>query len=79
MFPLLASIAYMGPFGATDPAKTTPLATETGAWQVSLLGFPVDHRISPELASKATQAPVVVVWLEGASLKLTRLLLAMLV
>ena len=64
---------------ATDPAKTTPLATETGAWAVSLLGFAVDHKISPEFASKATHAPAVVVRFDGFNVKFCRLLLAMFV
>lgn len=69
----------MGPFEATDPAKTTPLATVTGAWAVSLLGFAVVHKISPESASRATHAPAVVVWLEGARVKFSRSPLAMFV
>jgi hypothetical protein len=72
-------MAYIGPLEATDPAKTTPLATVTGAWAVSLLGFAVDHKISPEFAFIATHPPAVVVWLEGFNVKLSRLLLAMFV
>lgn len=66
--PVLASIAYSGPLGATDPANTTPLVTDTGPSAESLLGFAVVHRISPVFASKATQPPAVVVLLDGASL-----------
>jgi hypothetical protein len=72
-------MAYIGPLEATDPAKTTPLATVTGPLEVSLLGFAVDHAISPELASRATHAPAVVFRLDGLSVKLSRLLLAMFV
>lgn len=61
MFPVLVSIAYMGPFGATEPAKRTSLTTDTGPCAVSLLGFAVDQSIWPVFASKDTHAPAVVV------------------
>lgn len=76
---MIASIAYRGPLGAGDPAKTRPLTTETGPDAISLLGFAVDQSIVPVFASSATHAPAVVVWVEGARVNLARLLLAMLV
>jgi hypothetical protein len=72
-------MAYTGPFEATEPAKTTPLATVTGAWAVSLLGFAVDHTIFPVSASRATHAPAVVIRFDGARVKLFRWPLAMFV
>ena len=45
--PVLAFIAYMGPFGFVDPAKSTLLATVTGPAALALLGLAVDQRILP--------------------------------
>ncbi|KAM1170596.1 hypothetical protein ACFX1S_021290 [Malus domestica] len=63
------ALAYAGRFEATDPAKTKPLVTATGAWEVSLLGIAAVHKIFPESVSKGARAPAIVVWIEGARVK----------
>ncbi|KAK4833828.1 hypothetical protein QYF36_012027 [Acer negundo] len=59
-FPVLAFMAYIGPFPRVEPAKRTPSANVTGPKASALLGSAIDHR-SPFRASIATHPTEVVV------------------
>lgn len=69
IFPVMASMAYIGPVLYVDPANTTPLATVIGPLAWVSLGTVVDQRVWPVRAFIATHPLPVVVVLEGARVK----------
>ncbi|TXG59144.1 hypothetical protein EZV62_016973 [Acer yangbiense] len=68
-FPVLAFMAYIGPFPCVEPANRTPLANVRGPKASALLGSAIDHIIFPFRTSIATHPQEVVVLLDGLRLK----------